>query len=135
MAMVVVALVLSNQLVAIEAQSYEACVEEVSNYLAQTSISDPVKSLVTKSSEFFPDYTVLLEDDPQFDSEYFDAMEKFGFPDGCVKINDHVIAIRHQVPCIFEHKINVARLVELPKLTQAAKDVLEADFLCEIAAL
>ena len=129
-----VAMGIVGQLTRIEAspvsRPYQTCVKEVADYLALKSIPSPVLRLVEKTRKYYPDFTVLFGGEP-IKTNYVRAMEKLGPQDGCMDLIRYVNDISRAVPCY--KKLEVRILDVAQSTNQAARDVIEADYSCQMS--
>lgn len=111
----------------------ETCVKEVVEHLHQRTVPKDIKVLIEESRKYYPDFSVLLTDKPIVEDGYVEALEKIGPQPGCDEVIKFVDWISVKVPCYRVQPMEITDVINARD--EAANEVLEADYVCQVATL
>lgn len=110
----------------------EVCVNQVVEYLGSKAIPGTIQVLVDESRKFYPDFSVLLGQEP-IKMNYVEAMEQIGPQIGCHEVEEIINRIGKEVPCYRDLAVKMIDVVNARN--QRANEVIEADYVCQMALL
>lgn len=110
------------------------CVAKTAEYVAEAVIEDPVRTLVAKSREFYPNVMDLISEEIPSDS-YVEALAGIGSQYGCDSLLDHIRKIDDEVDCYAEQGLDTDEngTRDVARSSLHAREVFEAYFACQTA--